>query len=196
MNGTGLQGLASLSEGWLLVVAFPRNRSPSYAIAKHLVSQASGHQDLSAGKTIMHVGTFGRSAPQAEAAISLLDYLDEIKGVQVYAGGRLRPDHEAVAVVLRCFLNSETAADRSAYCHQAIDDPFPVRADLDISRFSLDGARRYLFPCSFLLRHGFAIDGDHPSTPQTQIQAAGIRAGCDWCPMFNQNDFLKIGENK
>ncbi len=174
------------------MVAFPRNRSPSYAIAQHLVSQASGHQDVSVGKTVMQVGGFGRIAPQAEAAISLLDYLDEIKGVQVYAGGRLRPDHEAVAVVLRCFLNSETAADRAAYCHQVIDDPFPVRADLDIFRFSLDGSKRFLFPCSFLRRQGFELDMDHPATPAAQIQAGAVRAGCDWCPHFNQNDFKEI----
>ncbi len=184
--------LAGLSDQALVVVAFPKNRSPSYSIALELLSMASTRTDAAIGRTVMHVGIFGRSAPQAEAVMSLLNYLDEIKGVQVYAGGRLRPDPETVTMVLRCYLQADTAADRSAYCHETIDDPFPVRPDLDISRFSLDGSKRYLFPCALLRRHGITIDADHPASAPAQIQAGAVRLGCDWCPHFDENNFREL----
>ena len=184
--------LAGMSEKALVVVAFPKNRSPSYPIALELLSIAASRNDSPIGSTVMHAGVFGPTAEQAEAAMSLLNYLDEIKGVQIYAGGRLRPDHEQVAMVLRCFIQAETAADRSAYCHEVIDDPFPVRPDLDISRFSLDGSRRYIFPCTLLRRNGAVIDADHPAPAAAQIQAAAVRTCCDCCPHFNENDFREL----
>lgn len=187
-----LAQLASMSKQALVVVAFPKNRSPSYPIVLELLSLADSRSDAAIGRTVMHVGAFGRSAVQAEGAMSLLNYLDEIKGVQIYAGGRLRPDAEAVATVLRCYLQAETAVDRAAYCHEIIDDPFPARPDLDISQFSLDGSKRYLFPCALLRRHGIAIDADHPASAPSQIQAGAVRLGCDWCPHFNENNFREL----
>lgn len=185
-----LAQLACMSERALIVVAFPKNRSPSYPIALELVSMARFRADTTIGRTVVHVGIFDRSAPQAEAAMSLLNYLDEIKGVQIYADGRLRPDPETVTMVLRCYLQAETAANRSAYCHETIDAP--VRPDLDISRFRLDDSRRYLFPCALLCRHGISIDADHPASAPDQIQAAAVRLGCDWCPNFDQDEFRKL----
>lgn len=184
--------LAGMSKQALVVVAFPKNRSPSYSIALEFLSMASSKSDTAVGRTVIHVGVFDHSAQQAEAVMSLLNYLDEIKGVQIYAGGRLRPDPETVTMVLRCFIQAETASDRSAYCHEVIDDPFPVRPDLDISRFSLDGSKRYLFPCALLRRHGLGIDADHPASAPAQIQAGAVRLGCDWCPHFDENNFREL----
>lgn len=184
-NGYDPASLSDSSTRALIVVAFAKNRSPSYPICTSLQETAESFWNIAAGRTTMHVAAFGRTARQAEAAIGLLGYLEDIKGVQAYGGGRLLLGLPEAKSVLRCFAEYSSSPDRAAHCHRVIEDPFPIRPDLEISHFSLDGAKRYLFPCAYLLRHGFAIDPGHPSPVAAQIMAGAVRVGCDWCPNFD-----------
>jgi hypothetical protein len=48
-----------------------------------------------------------------------------------------------------------------------------------------------LFPCKHLHPY-FKFQKGHPSSPENQIQAAGIDRQCDWCPNFRPADFKKM----
>ena len=51
----------------------------------------------------------------------------------------------------------------------------------------------YLFPCSYLLEFGFRFQTAHPASPEDQIQAAAVKAGCAWCPYFDAGAYEKLG---
>jgi hypothetical protein len=191
-----------------LVMLFPKNRSPSYPAMVMLAKQATSYGETEIDGTLYHFSGFDMSSGQVQIALSMLQYLSGIKGMQVYAKGKLCSDTNKVYQVLNCSLEASACDDSRAHCHvvKRQDEIFqgePVKTQgfgisMSISELFGDAKSQeaapplYIFPCRFLLLYGFKIQRHHPSTEQNQIQAGAIQRGCDYCPHFNQNDLKQI----
>ena len=105
-------------------------------------------------------------------------------------------------------MEASACVDWKAHCHLVIDDPRferwngfsmnmkiiisdnPRQAEFPKEAIEID---RYLFPCSYIHSH-FNFQLDHPSNPESQIQAEAVSAGCNWCPYFDPFGYKKIGK--
>lgn len=196
--------------GWSLAgsvaMVFPKSKSASYGPALALAQQAQRYGEQEIGGALMHFAGFGRDRHQAALALSVLDYLKGVKGLQVFGGGQMLLEPHRVAAVLDCFLKACGCDDSRAHCVVVVDEPTvvaigggvrePVARPIDVPR--LDGIddwlarrpawtepKRLSFPCRHLLHRNFRFQPDHPASREAQIQAAAVREGCDWCPNLN-----------
>ena len=189
----------------LIAVSFPKSRAASYQASVNIAKQAMLYNEMEIGGETFHHAVFGRDAEDASRAYSLVKYLESLKGVQIFAGGKIIQNPVRVGSVLSCYLEAIACNDWKAHCFQVIDSPYkgtPTEMDeafkdaLNIS--SMIGAApkpriKYLYPCTFIYRFDrLPIIADHPSSPENQIQARAIEQGCDWCPKFDQTGFKKL----
>lgn len=192
----------------LLVIAFFKSRASSYPFVVGIASNAEQYRVFPVDGRLMHVAVFGRTQADAGRASAVLQYILSWKGVLLYARGKLVPNGWPILEVVNCFHESCSCHDRRAHCHEIIDDPtvsilrpskmkisinvslqpMPTRPKFKTKR-DID---RYIFPCKYLYPR-FAFQEGHPSSLQDQIQAGGVRQGCDLCPSFLPEDFRKVG---
>lgn len=181
----------------VVAVSFPKSRSAGYAAAVNIAQQASKYGETDVGGTLFHYAAFGRSREQVAMALAAARYLEGIKAVQFYAGGKLVLERMRIESVLTCYLEACACTDHLAHCNKVVAAPFSgagVDYDADVVNLDLGGmATGYLFPCVFLLRRGApGLQRGHPSSPEDQIQAMAVRMGCDWCPNFKPGDFKRL----
>ncbi|SRR5712691_8452589 len=189
----------------LLALTFVQSRSPSYPLAANIVRGCRLHEEVLAGKQLVHFAVFEKTLEDAGRALAVLSYLGTSKTLQVFARGRLIPDIFSVIGVLDCYMKASRCTDRAAHCRRVIADPFePRRGTLFPLVISAENGPvgdemgeppvdRYLFPCSYVLRRHVSLQRGHPSSPHDQIQAQGVEAGADLCPFFKPEGFRKIG---
>jgi hypothetical protein len=190
------------SIGCLLVIAFPKSSSRNYPLAVSVAEAAERYAVIAIGGKPMHVAAFGKTQADAGKALALLEYTHGWKGKLIFSRGRMIQNSYEVSQIVRCFLEACLCRDRKAHCYQIIDEPFSVVQDMRMSisitlvekppikqEIQVD---RYAFPCKFLFPW-FKFQEGHPSSWQDQIQAAGVRRGCDVCPHFVADDFKKVG---
>lgn len=168
-------GVLSLS--YVLVVMFPRSRAAAYPAAIAAARRAALCADQPIGKAVYHVAAFSAEREEAARALSIIRGLHGTRGLQVFAGGKRVQDPYRVERVLTCYLDASAADDRLAHCVQWVPNLFDREQDAP-----------HLFPCRLLWSFGARVQAAHPSTHQAQIQAAAVRAGCDWCPLFNPKE--------
>ena len=181
----------------VVAVSFPKSRSAGYAAAVNIAQQAAKYGEAEMSGTLFHYAAFGRSREQVALALAVTRYLEGIKAVQFYAGGKLILERFRIESVLTCYLEACACTDHLAHCNKVVTTPFSgAVADNELVSLDLDDLRApagYLFPCAFLLQWGApGLQRGHPSSPQDQIQAMAVRKGCDWCPNFKPGDFKKL----
>lgn len=181
----------------VVAVSFPKSRSAAYSAAVNIAQQADKYGEADMNGTLFHYAAFGRSREQVARALSLTRYLEGIKAVQFYAGGKLILERHRIESVLTCYLEACACNDHLAHCNKVVAAPFSgAVADNELVSLDLDDLRApagYLFPCAFLLQWGApGLQRGHPSRPEDQIQAMAVRKGCDWCPNFKPGDFKKL----
>jgi hypothetical protein len=173
----------------VVAILFPKSRSAGYAASLNLALQAEKYGEAEIGGTLFHYAAFGRSREQVALALAVARYLDGVKAVQFYAGGKMILERLRVESVLTCYLEAGACNDHLAHCNKVVTNPFGGAISND-DRGSPGG---YLFPCSFLLQWGNpSLQRQHPSSLKNQIQAMAVRNGCDWCPNFIPADFKKL----
>lgn len=181
----------------VVAVSFPKSRSAGYAAAVNIAQQAAKYGEAEMSGTLFHYAAFGRRREQVALALAVTRYLEGIKAVQFYAGGKLILERFRIESVLTCYLEACACTDHLAHCNKVVTTPFSgAVADNELVSLDLDDLRApagYLFPCAFLLQWGApGLQRGHPSSPQDQIQAMAVRKGCDWCPNFKPGDFKKL----
>ena len=181
----------------VVAVSFPKSRSAGYAAAVNIAQQADKYGEAIMNGTLFHYAAFGRSREQVALALAATRYLEGIKAVQFYAGGKLILERMRIESVLTCYLEACACNDHRAHCNIVVTNPFTGGfADNDVVSLDLDDLRApagYLFPCAFLLQWGGpGLQRGHPASPEDQIQAMAVRKGCDWCPNFRPGDFKKL----
>ncbi len=187
----------------LLVVAFPKSNSKYFPFALSIAQTASHYAVKEISGKQMHFVAFAPTQTDAGKASALLNYVNKWKGTMIFAGGKLISNIYGLLQVIECFLESCACWDSKAHCQLIIDDPFAetdynlrmtisVRIDEEPPLKQEIKIDRYSFPCKYLFSY-FMFQGDHPSSPKDQIQAAGVSRGCNFCPHFNPEDFKLVG---
>jgi hypothetical protein len=192
-----------ISVDCLLVVAFAKSNSKNYPLALALAQGAARYAIMDLIGTPMNVAAFGKTQADAGRAVALLKYVQSWKGTLIFSRGRLVENSFQVSQVIRCYLDACACRDPHAYCHVVIDDPRLGRPERLVATMTIQLAEtapelrelqvpRYVFPCKFLHQR-FRFEEGHPSSPQDQIQAAGVRFGLTSCPNFVPDDFTHVG---
>lgn len=184
----------------LLTISFAKTNSRHYALAVNFMEGASKYGAQPIGSTIVHFAAFSKTKEDASRALAVLGYIQGWSTTQVFSNGRLLGHASRVIDVLRCYLESLACNDHRAHCFKVISDPFSetapgmttfVQISLNEPPKPVKDVDRYIFPCS-RLNQWYALQRGHPSSAVDQIQAAGVRYECDWCPNFNPQDFKKV----
>ncbi|NTV44973.1 MAG: hypothetical protein HGB11_00230 [Chlorobiales bacterium] len=187
----------------LLVIAFPKSNSKNFTFALSIAQGATRYAITEIGGRQMYFASFARNQADAGRASALLSYVDSWKGTVIFSSGKVIPNGYFVSQVIQCYLESCSCRDSKAHCQTIIDDPFSEftqNQNMSISIHVVDRPSikqkieidRYAFPCKYLFSW-FRFQKDHPSTPQNQIQAAGVSKGCNICPHFKPDDFKVVG---
>ena len=121
----------------------------------------------------MHYAAFGKTRIQAARALMVIKYIGGLRGTEIFTAGKLVESTYITTRTIECFLEACGCTDRRAHCERTVD----YRP----------------FPCRLLLRSGFVFDYNHPSSQRDQIQAAGVHAGCNWCPNFDPDRYEEAG---
>lgn len=187
----------------LLVIAFPKSNSPNYPLAVGLAEGGERYAVVPINGKPMNVAALGKTQTEAGRALALIEYVQGWKGTLMFSRGRLIKNSYQLSSVINCFIDSCLCRDKKAFCYTIIDDPLsenvqdigmsisirivekpPIKQAVQIDR--------YAFPCKLLFQR-FKFQKGHPSTPQDQVQAAGVEFSCNVCPNFEPDDFKKIG---
>lgn len=178
---------------------FPKTRASGYEPAVRAARNAQRYKE----DNLLHVAAFGTTREQISFAIVVINQLRSTKGLQVYGGGKCVQDKWRIEDLLECVITGSSCTDPKAHCTVIVDEDRllshePHLASLQVyigeaesaapDRFGLWRVGTREFPCRYLFEHGFRFQQGHPSSEADQIQAAAVRAGCDWCP------HLRIGE--
>jgi hypothetical protein len=183
-----------------LSTVFAKTRSSGYTNALAAAKRANHYSEGPADFKTLHIAGFGRSQQQLALALFVITHLRRSSALQVFGGGKLIQDKWRIAEVLECVVTASSCADTRAHCVVVVDEDRlgigampPTSVTINFAtqpempdRFGLwrVGARE--FPCRYLFEHGFRFQPSHPSSEAAQIQAAAVRAGCDWCPHLNR----------
>lgn len=187
----------------LIVVAFPKSSSKNFPFALSLAESANRYAVFAIGGKPMHVAAFTKSEADAGRAVAVLGYIASWKGTLIFSRGRMLQSSYQVSQVIDCYLNSCACRDQRAYCHSVIDDPFSEHIPDYGMSFSINFSTKpnlkqeiridqFSFPCKLLLPN-FRFQRQHPSTVEDQIQATGVKQGCNVCPNFEPDAFKKLG---
>ncbi len=167
----------------LLTVIFTTSPSHLFPVALEVAAQADIFTEAAVGKIKRYRAAFGATPEQAELAVTLLQHLDNIKGVLVYAGGRLVVDQDAVIATLGCFMAAQAGGGVERYCHKTIEIADPEAEHRNMLEVGFVARPRYNVPCAKLLQSGFIPDPKAGSIDD-QVLAEAARRSCDWCPNF------------
>jgi hypothetical protein len=203
---------AEISAGdYLICVLFGRSRSKSFGAALLAARHADRYMVETVDGYKLHAACFGRSSGQAFAASQLIAIAGKWKGVQIYAGGRLVESSgvwpERVKRTLLCFAKSGRASDRSAHCCVVkrrfqcyVPDrgkavaPLASIKDGEITLHVLPAGQippsrqALVIPCRRTVEEIMYVFAEgNPASLDDQLQAAAVRAGCEWCPLFGRD---------
>ncbi|CAH0447274.1 hypothetical protein LMG10661_03340 [Ralstonia syzygii subsp. syzygii] len=167
----------------MISVNFTTSPSHLFPVALEIATQADKFTEEPVGKIKRYRAEFGSTPEQAELAVTLLQHLDNLKGVLVRAGGRLVVDHDAVIATLGCFISAQAGGGVERYCHKTIEIADPEAEHRNMLEVGFVAPPRYKVSCAKLLQLGFMPDPRGGSVDE-QVQAEAVRSGCDWCPNF------------
>lgn len=185
----------------LVGIIFPRTTARAYPAMLALAARAMRHVEISDGGTVFHLAAFDRGEQPAQDAIALIQLASKLRGFQLFTGGRVNRNAIRAIDVLECYSNAEACSSRDAWCQQVTRAPFrreSASGRIEF-RFSADMAAPaqrplWLFPCRFVLEGAFWAEPHHPASYEDQIEAAGIKRGCAWCPNFSPRKLCVIKE--
>lgn len=180
----------------VVAVVFPKSRSSGYGAALNIARQAHKYDDANINGALFHYAVFGNSPDQLALALAIARYLAGLKGAEFYARGKMIIERHRIESVLSCYMSACACEDRRSHCNAVAPDPFFKQEVKGLDFDLIDDmapTSEYLMPCTFLTKFGAVkMHKKHPSTPQNQLQALGIKYGCEWCPNFNPGDFKKL----
>ncbi len=186
------------SRDFLLVILFAKSTSKSFHLTLKLATKASHFAEgILEGKTHYLVG-INKNNEDLILAKSILDYVSKWTGTRVYVSGNEHRSAYQVMMVIDCISKALKCNDPKAHCYVIADHPLIGRMKSDVAwdmPITLSGidprwkelkkAPKLLFPCRYIQPYYDTIQHGHPSSPQDQIQAAAVRHGCHWCPLFD-----------
>jgi hypothetical protein len=171
------------SENSTMVLCFQKSSSASFPVAVDLAKQADQYHEEAISGVSIYRAAFGKSKLQTAKCMELLRYIGGWKSTQIFTNGRIVQNPYSAIEILNCYVDALACDDWKAHC-------FSVKRDVIGTSISCDEFK-YMFPCS-LIAHQYKHDPDHPSHPQDRIQALATRRGCDWCPHFNKENYVRI----
>lgn len=192
----------------LMSISFPKNSSKYYPIAVGVAQGAKKYQEIMVNKKPVHLCVFENSQADASRAATLLEYIRNWTGTQVFIRGKYFDDLFLIREVLSCYMDSFCCNDWRAHC-------FVIRDDLETDRsavtmkswvgLGIDGPElknppkksknQYVFPCKFL-EDRFYYQPKHPSSLEDQLQACAVENVCHWCPRFDTGNVSRIYLNR
>lgn len=194
-----------ISADFLMVILFPKSTSKSFPVVMRIAEQASLLKEGTlTGKPFFVVGI--KNTPEdVSRAVNILDAVTGWKGTRVFISGRQHESPYKVRCVLDCLLNALQCTDPRAHCQTIGDHPvmgamrsmMAMSAATSLSKQSDNRMKlppKILFPCRYIQPYFDTIQHGHPSSIPDQIQAAAVRHGCHWCPMFDAKK-VEILEN-
>jgi hypothetical protein len=181
--------LVSASKEHLIAVSFPKTRCATYDAAVNVAKQATQYDEHVIGKSLYHYAAFAKTREQALKAFSVLRYLGTIKGLEVYAGGKLFQKRTDFDRVLECYTEASACDNPAAHCHVMVPvdhlkQIFPSSSSyvFSLSEFTKPQDQQVEFPCRYLRLRNFRFQPGHSASQAEQFQAGAVRYGCDWCP--------------
>ncbi len=176
----------------LLTILLGKHGGRTYPQAVAVAQQARRYQEQVEGASVHHVATFERTAPQAAAAVRLLELTLNLKGSVVFDGaGVMVPSKHKALGVLDCYRKACLCDDDTAHCHVVINDPFTHRGAFGLGYLHDRQSDRYLLPCRLINKAYLAFDLRHPAGYVDLIQAA-VSNGSQWCPNFEPESFRPL----
>jgi hypothetical protein len=187
-----------------IAVVFQKSTAMSYPLAVSIAKSASKYYESQIGKRLIHCAMFDRKAESASAAVSLIECVGTLQGVQVWVLGEIVINPFNVSEVLKCYYTSMLCDDTKAHCIVHHTDKIEgYRPPLTISIDARHGVRtnimedkgtKYLIPCRRIdNQYGHSgLYEDHPASLEDQIQSMAVSKGCHWCPNFKKTNFKKL----
>lgn len=175
----------------LVAVLFIKSRSPSYPAALGVARGADSYKEAASGSSTAHLAQFCSDPEQLSRAASLIRYVGEWKGAQIFISGRLANGKfggaSNIEQVLRCYAEACACQDPRAHCMVVSDHLY------------IDDRRTHepvQVPCKHILRlFPMPLSAYHPSSNTDQLHARAVEAGCEWCPALYWNQKGEKGIN-
>jgi hypothetical protein len=153
----------------LLAISFMDGRGAYHRQAADLARHAPYHV-LQNG---MHVCAFGKDIEGATRALAILDYIGQTRGCHCYTGSPMLWGTGRVAGVLRCYASALNCDQRDAWCYVIEGGALEFLAGWPIREL----------PCRRLAGYYYGHQAKWKDV-QSELQAAAIDAGVEWCPFW------------
>lgn len=183
--------LAARSLGVLLVVVFPKSRARSYPVAVTVASNAAFFETGKLEGTTVHVAAFAKTAEDAARALSVMDSLQGIKGVQYWAQGNSLGSTRRLRNVIECYMASHRVEDPRYYCRSSVTVDEGGTPTFTINMLELMGfarnrraERRGQVPCRLVSIYSLGAVRSK-SAWRSMVQSAAVEKNCDACPRFD-----------
>lgn len=184
----------------LVGIIFQRTTARAYPTMLALAARAMRHVEIDEGNQHYHLVAFGHGNEAAQDAIALIHAAMRLRGFQLFTGGRINRNALRALEVLECYSNAESCASRDAWCQQVTRAPFKrdhnasASAQVFPAEIHKENPPLWLFPCRFVLDGAFWAEPRHPASYEDQIEAAGLKRGCAWCPNFQPRKLCTLKE--
>lgn len=146
---------------------------------------------------------FGKNLEQSSRAMSLLRFVTEWSGTQLFASGKLI---NSPYIVLECYQQSLSCDDWRSFCISVVSDiandevknkSLEIKIRIlreDAKPDIVEPEKKYYFPCKLIDSYNqrASLSLLHPSSLQDQIQSIAVQRKCDWCPNFDKKNFRPI----
>ena len=183
-----------------IAIVFHKSTALSYGLAVNMAKQAHRYMEGHIGNRLVHCAMFNRTPENASLAVSIIEEIGTLKGVQVWVLGKTVANPFNVSNVLKCYYTSLLCDDYLAHCVVYHQEDYRS-GDLTM-RFSVspgEGQKKqnisgYHIPCR-LIDNTYGHSGLYESLPaslEDQIQAIAVSKGCYWCPHFDKHNFKKL----
>ncbi len=182
-----------------LVISFGASRAAGYETALMHARLVKEYSEYGEGNTVRHYCRIAKTREEFARAAAIIDCLRTVKSLSVYVNGSPVRNLNELTNVLNCYLQAEACNDYTAHCHVVEEEYVPYYSRSFLSVDLEDEPRtgpprvipRHLFPCA-LLRSRYHLQNGHPSSTEDQIQAAGVKYGCNICLRFRPEDYREI----
>lgn len=159
----GKINLTEWSSNWLLAVSFCGTKSQGYGPAVE-IAKGTYYQEGETASGLTHCAAFPRSIDGATRALTLLDCLGNIRTLHIFTGSHQIWGSGRVRGVLQCYIQGMSCDNHLAHC-----------------------CKEYLgevIPCKKLEIY-YSPSTRRPGSIESQMQAAAVEAGVEWCPLFD-----------
>lgn len=194
------------SSDFLFTVLFPKSNSKIFPVALKIAHRASQIEEGVIDGRIFYLVSVSKNIDDIRVGKLLLQYVSKWTGSRVYVSDTEHRSSFQVMLVLECIIKALSCNDPKAHCYVVKDHPVvaQMKSSFGFGAISFDGinpeyaklqqAPKLLIPCRYIADHTGLIQHGHPSSIPDQIQAAAVRHGCHWCPMFDAKK-VEIIEN-